>query len=181
MEQLTAVTYRAVATTADDRSLERSRTFTWADPSSIAALGRDMAGIDLMQAMIDRRLPKPPIADLIDADLVAVEEGMATFALEPAEWMYNPLGSVHGGIAATLLDSCMGCAVHTLLPAGVGYTTTDLQVRFVRGMSDTTGRVLATGRVIHPGRRVMTVEATMTAEDGGRLIAHGTSACIILR
>jgi uncharacterized protein (TIGR00369 family) len=170
-----------MATIADDRFVERSRTFSWSDPSGLATVGREMAGIDLMRAMIDDRLPKPPIADLIDASLIAVGEGTATFALEPAEWMYNPLGSVHGGIAATLLDSCMGCAVHTLLPAGVGYTTTDLQVRFVRGMSDTTGRVLATGRVIHPGRRLMTVEATLTAEHGDRLLAHGTSACIVLR
>lgn len=170
-----------MATTADDPPLQRSRTFSWSDPSSIAVVGREMAGLDLLRAMIDGRLPKPPIADLIDADLIAVDEGSATFALEPAEWMYNPIGSVHGGIAATLLDSCMGCAVHTLLPAGVGYTTTDLQIRFVRGMTHTTGRVLATGRVIHPGRRLMTVEATMTVEDGDELIAHGTSACIVLR
>lgn len=162
-------------------ALERSRTFSWSDPATTATAGRDMAGIDLLHAMIAGGLPKPPIADLIGADLVSVDAGTATFALEPAEWMYNPLGSVHGGIAATLLDSCMGCAVHTLLPAGVGYTTTDLQVRFVRGMSDRTGRVLATGRVIHPGRRLMTVEATMMAEDGDLLIAHGTSACIVLR
>jgi uncharacterized protein (TIGR00369 family) len=170
-----------MATVADGTALDRTRTFSWSDPSSLAAVGEGMAGIDLMRAMIEGKLPKPPIAELIEASLISVDEGTATFAMRPAEWMYNPLGSVHGGIAATLLDSCMGCAVHTLLPAGVGYTTTDLQIRFVRGMSDTTGRVLATGRVIHPGRRLMTVEATMTAEDGDRLIAHGTSACIILR
>ena len=170
-----------MATTADGASLQRTRTFSWSDPWGIADVARDLAGIDLLRAMIDGRLPKPPIADLIDASLIAVGEGTATFALEPAEWMYNPIGSVHGGIAATLLDSCMGCAVHTLLPAGVGYTTTDLQIRFVRGMSETTGRVLATGRVIHPGRRLMTVEARMTVEDGDRLVAHGTGACIVLR
>ena len=80
------------------------------------------------------------------------------FALEPAEWMYNPIGMVHGGIAATILDSCMGCAVHTTLAAGVGYTTTDLQVRYIRAMSDVTGRVLAEGRVVHAGRRTATAE-----------------------
>lgn len=165
----------------DGTALGRSRTFSWSDPAELAGVGREMAGIDLLRAIIDGALPKPPIADLVGAELVTVEEGSATFALEPAEWMYNPLGSVHGGIAATLLDSCMGCAVHTLLPAGVGYTTSDLQVRFARGMSDATGRVLATGRVIHPGRRMMTVEGTVATEDGKRLIAHGTSACIILR
>ena len=124
-------------------------------------------------------MPAPPIADLVGASIVAVEEGTATFAMEPAQWMYNPLGAVHGGIAATLLDSCMGCAVHTLLPAGAGYTTTDLQVRYVRGMSADTGRVLAIGRVVHPGRRLMTVEARLITEADDKLIAHGSSACII--
>jgi uncharacterized protein (TIGR00369 family) len=170
-----------MATTADQPSTERSRTFSWSDPADLAAVGREMAGIEAMRAVMDGRLPKPPIADLIDASLIAIGEGTSTFALEPAEWMYNPIGFVHGGIAATLLDSCMGCAVHTLLPAGVGYSTTDLQIRFVRGLTDTTGRVLATGRVLHPGRRLMTVEGTLTTEDGDRLMAHGTSACIVLR
>jgi uncharacterized protein (TIGR00369 family) len=159
----------------------RSRTFTWSDPSVLVAAGQQMGGLELLQAARDGRLPPPPIVDLLGAALVSVGEGEATFALEPAEWMYNPIGAVHGGIAATLLDSCMGCAVHTLLEAGVGYTTTDLQVRYVRGMTDRTGRVLATGRVVHPGRRVMTVEARLTAEEGGALLAHGTSACIVLR
>ena len=94
--------------------------------------------------------------------------------------MYNPIGSVHGGIAATLLDSCTGCAVHTTLAAGVGYTTTDLQVRYIRAMTDTTGRVLAEGRVIHSGRRTATAEGRLFVEDGERLIAHATSGCAIL-
>jgi len=179
-KQLRAVASRTMTATADDPPIERSRTFSWSDPADLAAVGRDMAGIDVMRAVIDGRLPKPPIADLIDASLIAVDEGTSTFALEPAEWMYNPIGFVHGGIAATLLDSCMGCAVHTLLPAGVGYTTTDLQIRFVRGLTATTGRVLATGRVLHPGRRLMTVEGTLTTEDDARLMAHGSCACIVL-
>ena len=103
------------------------------------------------------------------------------FALEPAEWMYNPIGMVHGGIAATILDSCMGCAVHTTLAAGVGYTTTDLQVRYIRAMGGATGRVLAEGRVVHAGRRTATAEGRVFAEDDETLIAHGSTGCAILR
>ena len=94
-------------------------------------------------------VPPPPIARLLDFSIVEVARGRVVFAMEPAEWMYNPIGSVHGGIAATILDSCMGCAVHTTLEAGVGYTTTDLQVRYIRAMSAAAGRVLAEGRVVH--------------------------------
>jgi uncharacterized protein (TIGR00369 family) len=94
--------------------------------------------------------------------------------------MYNPIGAVHGGVAATLLDSCMGCAVHTTLDAGVAYTTTDLHVRYVRAMTAATGRVLAIGQVVHPGRRMVTAEARLVVADSGALIAHGSSACIVL-
>jgi uncharacterized protein (TIGR00369 family) len=101
--------------------------------------------------------------------------------MQPAEWMYNPLGSVHGGIAATILDSCMGCAVHSTLEPGVGFTTSDLQVRYVRAMSDTTGRVLAEGRVVHRGRRTATAEGRLFTQDDEALIAHATTGCVILR
>ncbi len=101
------------------------------------------------------------------------------FAMEPAEWMYNPLGSVHGGVAATLLDSCMGCAVHTTLPAGVGYTTTDIQIRYIRAMRESSGRVLAEGRVVHAGKRTATADGRLFVESSGELIAHGTTACAI--
>jgi uncharacterized protein (TIGR00369 family) len=95
--------------------------------------------------------------------------------------MYNPIGSVHGGVAATLLDSCMGCAVHSTLEAGVGFTTTDLQVRYIRAMSADTGRVLAEGRVVHGGRRTATAEGRLVTEDGETLLAHSTTGCVILR
>jgi uncharacterized protein (TIGR00369 family) len=134
-----------------------------------------------MQAIVDGVLPPPPIARLLDFTIVEVDEGRAVFAMEPAEWMYNPIGSVHGGIAATILDSCMGCAVHTTLQAGVAYTTADLQVRYIRGMSDTSGRVLAEGRVVHRGRRTVTAEGRLFVESDEALIAHGTTGCVILR
>ena len=125
--------------------------------------------------------PAPPIAQLLGFTVIEVERGRAVFAMEPAEWMYNPIGMVHGGVAATLLDSCMGCAVHTTLDAGVAYTTTDLQVRYIRAMSDTTGRVLAEGRVVHAGRRTATAEGRLFAESDDTLIAHGSTGCVILR
>jgi uncharacterized protein (TIGR00369 family) len=159
----------------------RTRSFSWQDPAATAVAAIELPGLQVMQAIIEGTLPPPPIARLLDFEVLEVEDGRAVFAMEPAEWMYNPIGSVHGGIAATILDSCMGCAVHTTLEAGVGYTTTDLQVRYLRAMSDTTGRVLAEGRVIHRGKRTATAEGRLFAESDERLLAHGTTGCVILR
>jgi uncharacterized protein (TIGR00369 family) len=124
-------------------------------------------------------LPPAPIAELVGFDLVELGEGRASFALDPAERHYNPLGTVHGGIAATLLDSAMGVAVHTTLDEGETYTTLELKVNFVRAITEATGRVVATGSVVHRGRRVATAEARLTDEDG-RLLAHGTSTCLVM-
>jgi uncharacterized protein (TIGR00369 family) len=158
----------------------RTRSFSWEDPSATVAAGLELPGLQCMQAIVAGTLPPPPIARLLDFTIVEVDEGRAVFAMEPAEWMYNPIGSVHGGIAATLLDSCMGCAVHTTLPAGVAYTTADLQVRYIRAMGDATGRVLAEGRVVHRGRRIATAEGRLFTETDETLIAHGTTGCVIL-
>src|SRR4051794_38347580 len=126
-------------------------------------------------------LPAPPIAELLGMTITEVERGRVVFALEPAEWMYNPIGSVHGGIAATILDSALGCSVHTTLDAGVAYTTSDLQVRYVRSMSADTGPVLCESRVVHRGRRLATAEGRLfAAEDADRLFAHGSTSCMIL-
>jgi uncharacterized protein (TIGR00369 family) len=159
----------------------RTRSFSWQDPAAAAAAAMELPGLECMQAIVDGALPPPPIACLLGLELVEVQEGRALFAMEPAEWMYNPIGSVHGGIAATILDSCMGCAVHTTLEAGVGYTTADLQVRYIRAMGDATGRVLAEGRVVHKGRRTATAEGRLFVESDETLIAHGTTGCVILR
>lgn len=159
---------------------ERTRTFTWQDPAASADISRRRSGIELMQAIAAGSVAPPPIAELLDMTIEEAEAGRVLFALEPAEWMYNPIGSVHGGVAATILDSCMGCAIHTLLPAGVGYTTTDLQVRYARGMTVDTGRVLAEGKVVHAGRRLSTAEGRLTVEASGKLIAHATAGCIVL-
>ncbi len=161
---------------------QRERTFTWQDP--VAALDRaaGMSGLELMESIIAGEHPAPPIARLLEMSLIEVGPGRAVFALEPQEWMYNPIGSVHGGIAATILDSCMGCAVHTTLEAGVGYTTTDLQVRYLRALREGAGGVLAEGSVVHAGRRTATAEGRLFLEsDPSVLLAHGSTGCVVLR
>jgi uncharacterized protein (TIGR00369 family) len=158
----------------------RTRTFSWEDPAAATAGAVRMSGLEYLQALIDGQLPPPPFARALDAELLEVEPGRALFAAEPAEWMYNPR-AVHGGLVATLLDSCMGCAVHSTLETGVGFTTSDLQVRYIRQLTVQSGRVLADGRVVHRGRTTATAEGRVFAADGGSLIAHATTGCVILR
>jgi uncharacterized protein (TIGR00369 family) len=160
----------------------RVRSFEWVDPAVLAAGAAGLSGLETMQAIVDGTLPPPPFASALGLSVAEVGHGRAVFVIEPAEWMYNPLGSVHGGVAATLLDSCMGCAVHTTLDAGVGYTTTDLHVRYLRGMRAGAGRVLAEGRVVHTGRRTATAEGRLyLEEDPEVLFAHASTGCAILR
>jgi uncharacterized protein (TIGR00369 family) len=158
----------------------RTRTFSWEDPAAAAAAGLALPGLEYMSAVAAGTMPAPPIARLLEFSVLEVERGRTVFALTPAEWMYNPIGSVHGGIAATMLDSCMGCAVHTMLDAGVGYATADLQVRYVRSMGVASGRILAEGKVVHCGRRLATADGRIFTEQDRTLIAHGTTGCTIL-
>ncbi len=158
----------------------RTRTFSWSDPLTTANAGAGLPGIEAIRKIAAGELPPPPIAELLGFEITLVEPGRVIFAVEPAEWMYNPIGSVHGGIAATLLDSSLGCAVHTLLDAGQRYTTADLHVRYVRPMSADTGRVLADSRVVHVGRKLATAEGRLYAEADEKLFATGTTGCVIL-
>ena len=161
-----------------DRDVVRERTTTWEDPMLTAAqLGR-LTGMELLEAVRAGELPAPPIASTLGFDIELVEEGRVVFVLDPAEFHYNPIGSVHGGVMATLLDSALGCAVHSTLPAGVGYTSLDLDVRFLRGITTRTGRVRCEGRVVHSGRRTALAEATITDGDG-KLLATGSSSCLV--
>ena len=113
-------------------------------------------------------------------NLAELEEGRAVFTVEPAEYHYNPIGVVHGGVAATLLDSAMGCAVHSVLPAGAGYTTLEIKVNYVRAMTSETGEVRCEARVVHVGGRTATAEGRIT-DAGGKLYAHGTATCMLFR
>jgi len=158
----------------------RSRTLVWQDPVATAAAGATMAGLDYMRAIVAGELPPPPIAVTMRLRPIELEEGRVVFEGEPGEEHYNPIGVVHGGYAATLLDSALGCAVHTTLPAGSGYTSLGLEAKFVRPISRDTGRVLCEANVIYRGRRQATAEARLTAADGGKLLAHGQATLMIL-
>jgi uncharacterized protein (TIGR00369 family) len=134
----------------------------------------------MLRAMVAGRLPAPTIARTLGFDLVEVEEGLAVFEGETGPHLLNPLGTVHGGFALTLIDSAAGCAVHATLPARVGYTTVETKVNFTGAIRADSGTIRAEGRVVAQGKQICTAEARVTGPDG-RLLAHGTSTLMILR
>jgi uncharacterized protein (TIGR00369 family) len=158
----------------------RERTYSWGDPSVSAGAARTSAGIEVMQAMAAGELPAPPIIATLGFQLDSVEPGRVEFSFAPAEFHYNPIGSVHGGVYATLLDSATGCAVHSLLPAGVGYTSLDLTVKFLRAITVDTGRVRCIGTVPHLGGRTALAQAEL--RDGAdRLLGTAVSSILLIR
>ncbi|MEU7848078.1 PaaI family thioesterase [Micromonospora parva] len=157
----------------------RSRTFTWADPSVNAAQVGRRSGLDMLRAMIAGELAAPPVMHLLDMSRMEADEGRVVVELTPQEFHYNPLGSVHGGVLSTLLDTAAGCAVHTTLPAGVGYTSLDLNVKFLRPVTVDSGTLRCEGTVLQRGRRTALAEARVT-DAAGRLTAHATSTCLLL-
>jgi uncharacterized protein (TIGR00369 family) len=158
----------------------RERTFTWADPAAIAAAGAGMSGAEFFAAIGDGTIPQPPVMRALDFEGVNFGDGTATFRLTPKEYHYNPLGTVHGGVFATMLDSACGCAVHTKLPRGVFYTSLDLSVKFLRPVTVATGPINAVGTVVQLGRRTALAEARIT-DDAGKLYVTATSSCLIMR
>jgi uncharacterized protein (TIGR00369 family) len=158
----------------------RTRTYTYLPPFTDFERVAHLDGLALLKRMIANEFPAPPITATLGFALVEAERGRAAFSGQTAEWLYNPIGVVHGGWAATLLDSALGCAVHTTLAAGDTYTTLDLQVRFVRAVVATTGTVRAEATAVHAGRRVATAEARLTDAEG-RLLATATTSCLIQR
>jgi uncharacterized protein (TIGR00369 family) len=159
---------------------ERSLRVEWQDPLPGARAARELSGIDYLRAIVAGRFPPPPMAMLLGFGLESVDEGRAAFFVDPAEHHYNPIGMVHGGLLATLLDSAMGCAVHSKLPAGLGYTTTDLHVHYTRAVGTDTGRLRAEAEIVHFGSRMATASGRVT-DASGRLYAHATATCFILR
>ena len=139
---------------------------------------KSMSGLELMQGILAGRLPFAPISEAMNFWLDTVEPGRIVFVGEPNHSHYNPIGSVHGGYAGTLLDSCMSCAVQTTLEQGYGYTTLEYKVHLVRAIQADTGPVRAEGRVIHPGRRAATAEGRIL-DSKGRVLAHGTTTCLV--
>ena len=158
--------------------MDRSREYSWSDPIALAEAARGRSGLDFMRATIAGELPPPPIMQTLGGSLVEVAEGLAIFMITPGEYLYNPIGMVHGGVAATMLDTVTGCAVHTTLPAGTGYTSLDLSVKYLRPLTADTGPVRAIGRVINKGRRTALAEGELR-DAADRLLAHGTSSCMI--
>lgn len=159
--------------------MDRSMIVSWEDPEELGEQARTMRGLSFLEAIRDEELPPAPIQRLLDFTLTEVEEGRVVFTAEPGEQHYNPIGVVHGGLAATLLDSAMGAAVHSTLPQGQGYTTLETKFNLVRAITADTGPIQAEGRVVNRGRQVATAEGYL--RDGvGKLLAHGTSTCLII-
>jgi uncharacterized protein (TIGR00369 family) len=158
----------------------RTREITWQDPVASVALGAELSGLEYVRAIQSGEIPPPPIAVVMNYSIELLEEGRAVFLGEPGEEHYNPIGVVHGGYASTILDSALGCSVHTLCPQGVGYTSQTLEVKYLRPITRDTGAVRAEADVVHRGRRNATAEARLTSLDTGKLLATGTSTCLIL-
>jgi uncharacterized protein (TIGR00369 family) len=159
--------------------MTRQLSVSWKDPATLAEAGRSMSGIEFLRAIRDGRLPQPPIAQLLGFKLVEVEPGHAVFEVTPGEQHYNPIGVVHGGLAMTLLDSAMGCSVHTQIVPGGGYTTLEAKTNLVRAVTGKTGLLRAIGKVVHIGRRMATAEGRLV-DAAGKLYAHATTTCIVL-
>ncbi len=160
---------------------QRRRSHQWQDPAISEAASRAMAGIDFFRAIADGRLPAPPIASTLGFTVVSVDPGRVVFEFTPAEFHYNPIGSVHGGVYATMCDSACGCAVHSMLPAGSYYTSQDLNVKFLRPVTLSTGLLRCEGTIVHLGSRTALAEARLTGGEGKKLYAHATSSCLVFR
>jgi uncharacterized protein (TIGR00369 family) len=158
----------------------RTRTITWYDPVASAARIAGMSGREALRAVADGILPPPPIAATLDFALTEVGDGEVRFTVTPDESVYNPIGMVHGGLVCTLLDSVVGCAVHTTLEAGVGYTSIELKVSYLRPVHAHSGELTAHGWVTKPGRRVAFAEGDVRDAEG-RLLASGSSSLLIIR
>jgi uncharacterized protein (TIGR00369 family) len=159
--------------------LARHRDVTWEDPMVGAALAAGLSGLDYLRGIAEGRIPAAPIAVLLGMSIERIERGDVTFGLDVGEHLYNPIGSVHGGVFCTLLDSAMGCAVHSSLSRGQAYTTLELKVNLVKALTVKTPHVVATGHVVSAGRRVITASGEITGPDG-TLYAHATTTCLVL-
>ena len=153
---------------------------TWQDPLASLSTAAGMSGLEFMKAVVDGKLPPPPIMATMGMTGGEVGEGRAVFLGEAGEFLYNPIGMVHGGFAMTILDSAMGCAIHTTLAVGERYTTLETKVNFVRPITADTGQVRCEGVVVHRGGRVATAEGRLTAQGSGKLLAHGTTTCLVI-
>jgi uncharacterized protein (TIGR00369 family) len=157
----------------------RERRVRWTDPEEALGRATAMSGREAIEAIADATVPPPPMATLLGLAMTEVDDGRIVFSMHPGEHLHNLIGMVHGGALATLLDTAMGCAVQTTLAAGQGYSTLDLQVRFVRPVVAGGPLLRCEGTVVHRGRRVVTGEGRVV-DDTGKLYAHGTTSCLLL-
>ena len=156
----------------------RERSFAWEDPKALADAGRTMSGRAFLEGIRDGTLPAPPVAQMLGFTLDEVDDGRVALGMLPQEFHFNPIGSVHGGIIATLLDSAMGLAVGSKLTAERGYTTLELKVNYVRGVTVDTGRLRVTGHVVHLGRQTALAEAHLM-DASGKLLSQASSTCLL--
>ena len=167
-----------MSTNPQASDVDRSRTVTWEDPLVGASLARTMSGLDYIRALIDGSIPPPPIATLMRMRPTAAEVGTVTFTCDPDESHYNPIGTVHGGLVCTLLDSVLGCAVQTTLPHVQPYTSLEIKVSYLRPVMADTGQLTAVGIVSKPGSRAAFAEGTVH-DSNGKLIATATSTLLV--
>jgi uncharacterized protein (TIGR00369 family) len=158
----------------------RERTYDWEDPAPTVLAGVDQDGLTVLQAIRAGTLPMPPALKTLDIKPLEADPGRVSFSLEPDEFHLNPFGIVHGGVLTTMLDTAMGCAVHSLLPASVGYLTSELNVRFVRPALLTSGLLVCTGEVVHQGNATA-IAAARIVDVNERLIAVAGATCLLRR
>lgn len=160
--------------------MKHERTYRWADPAEIMAAAKGHNGLDLMRAMAEGRAPAPPVASLIGVTDMIAEKGKVSVGFDPQEFHYNGLGTVHGGVIATVIDIVLGSAVHSTLKAGQGFTTLTMELKYHRAVTAKSGRLTATAEVITRGREIVTAEAKLM-DKNDRLFANATSTLMILR
>lgn len=157
---------------------KRSKVVSWHDPAPTTATGLAMAGIDYLRAMVDGALPPPPIAGLMEFTMTSAEPGRVVFTCQPDESAYNPIGAIHGGLVCTLLDSVVGCALHSTLPQGKGYTSIEIKVSYLKGVRAASGLLTATGTVVKSGSRVGFAEGVVT-DAAGAVVATASSTLLV--
>jgi uncharacterized protein (TIGR00369 family) len=175
---MTTTSRDTAATGNEDWGPQQSRTVTWHDPAPTVARGMTMPGIDYLKAMIARELPPPPMATLMQFDLVEAEPGKVVFTCEPDASMYNPNGAIHGGLVCTVLDSVAGLALHSTLPPGKGYTSIEIKVNYLKAVRVNAGPLTATGTVVKSGSRVGFTEGVV-ADASGAIVATATSTLLV--
>lgn len=160
--------------------MKHERTYRWADPAEIRAAAQGQSGLELMRAMAEGRVPPPPVGSLIGVNGFTAEKGKVTMGFDPAEFHYNAMGAVHGGVIATVIDMVLGSAVHSTLKAGQGFTTLTLELKYHRAVTAKAGRLTATAEVVTRGREIVTAEAKLV-DKNDRLFANATSTLMVLR